>query len=252
MRWVVGRVLSPVLFVIAIVFLILHGVGRGASKVFGLIASIARVCSNFAEGVSEEIRRFHREGRTVTRDITIFSEEQRTANPLAADKETMFLLITCGQAARNFLLSDVLSLLRARFNVVILSPYAYSQSFRSQYSVPGVHVLPWFESFRTLFERAFQYYFMGKSCSRTHQSWLANLEARAKCDPESASVSGNSSSCGGSRTCWDRLWGPGACRASTEATSCRICRSGSSRICFPSIVRPSLSPPRRIMPKPGR
>ena len=116
-----------------------------------------------------EIDRFRTEARHVNRDVAAFSTEQQSANPLDPDRKTVFVLITCGQAVRNFLLSDVFGLLRGRFNVVILTTFAYSEGFRKEYSVPGVHVLPWFSSFRTTMERMFQYYFMSKSRSRTHQ-----------------------------------------------------------------------------------
>ena len=129
-----------------------------------------------------EIQRFRTEARKVRKDVSDFSEEQQRSNALDQNKETVFLLITCGQAVRNFLLSDFFKLLRTRFNVVILTTYAYSEGFRKEYSLPGVHVLPWFGSFRTSAERMFQYYFMSRSRSRTHHSWLANLEARAKGD----------------------------------------------------------------------
>jgi hypothetical protein len=134
-----------------------------------------------------EIGRFWTEGRTVSRDVVQFSAEQQAKNPLDPHRPTVFVIITCGQAVRNFLLSDFLDLLSSRFNVVILTTYAYSKGFRKEYSQRGVHVLPWFTSFRTKLERAFQYYFMSKSRSRTHQSWLANLEARAKNDTEQRS-----------------------------------------------------------------
>jgi CDP-Glycerol:Poly(glycerophosphate) glycerophosphotransferase len=129
-----------------------------------------------------EIDRLQGEARKVSQDIAAFSAEQQSANPLDPNRKTVFLLITCGQAVRNFLLSDFFSLLKGRFNIVILTTFAYSEGFRKEYSAPGVHVLPWFSSFRTTLERMFQYYFMTKSRSRTHQGWLANLEARAKSD----------------------------------------------------------------------
>jgi hypothetical protein len=122
------------------------------------------------------------EARVVSADIPRFSAEQQSAFPLDPSRKTIFLLITCGQAVRNFLLSGVMSSLRARHNVVILSPYAYAEEFRSTYCAPGVHVLPWFESFRSVSERFFQYYLMSKSGSGTHERWLANLEKRAETD----------------------------------------------------------------------
>ena len=100
--------------------------------------------------------------------------------PLIPTRKTIFLTITCGQAVRNFLLSDVLGLLTERYNVVILTPFAYSEKFRKAYAGPGVHVLPWFTSFRSATERLFQYYLMRKSGSSTHQGWLANLETQGQ------------------------------------------------------------------------
>jgi hypothetical protein len=133
---------------------------------------------------SVEIRRLRSEARQVSTDLFRFASEQCAQSPLERDKKTIFLVITCGQAVRNFLLSDVLVLLTEQYNVVILSPFAYSESFRRTYAAPGVHILPWFESFRSSTERLFQYYLMRKSGSRTHQGWLANLEARTKTETE--------------------------------------------------------------------
>ena len=127
-----------------------------------------------------EIHRLRNEARQVSTDLASLTAEQCTNNPLSPEKKTVFLTITCGQAVRNFLLSDVLGLLKERYNVVILTPFAHSEAFQRTYAAPGVHVLPWFESFRSGTERVFQYYLMRKSGSRTHQGWLANLEARVK------------------------------------------------------------------------
>ena len=88
-----------------------------------------------------EIDRFRAEARKVNQDVAAFSAAQQSANPLDPNRKTVFLLITCGQAVRNFLLSDVLSLLRGRFNVVILTSFAYSEGFRNEYSAPGVHAV---------------------------------------------------------------------------------------------------------------
>lgn len=158
---------------------LIRRVGKVVRRAGGGIERVARV-----EKLSSEVRRFRKEAETISRDLTRFSAAQQAENPLDPNKATVFLIITCGQAVRNFLLSDVLSLLRSRFNVVIITTYAYSDGFRKEYSLPGVHVLPWFTSFRTKLERVFQYYFMSKSRSRTHHSWLVNLEARAKNDRE--------------------------------------------------------------------
>lgn len=205
MRWVVGRALSPLLFVAGVALTVLHGIGLIMAVGFRVIARIGHLVETLSRGVARlaqrlargsshigyrarsELTRFRTEAAAVTADVPLFSTEQQTSNPLDPQKQTVFLLITCGQAVRNFLLSDVFPLMRARYNVVILSPFAYSPGFRQEYGASGVHVLPWFTSFRTIGERLFQYYFMGKSRSRTHHSWLVNLEARAKADPRSRS-----------------------------------------------------------------
>ena len=147
---------------------------------FWILGALLRTLTRGVLRTDREIRRFREEVGSVATSLASFADEQSAEAPLDPKKETVFLLITCGQAVRNFLLSDVFALLKRRFNVVILSPYAYSDAFRAQYGQPGVHVLPWFQAFRSLFERVFQYYLMRKSRSRTHHSWLENLEARAK------------------------------------------------------------------------
>lgn len=197
-----GLVLWPALVVVVVVKIVLHLVIRAWRLVARLWRRMASFLNSTGRGferlgrgvrgrigkgrIRSEIRRFRTEARHVKRDVAAFSTEQQSANPLDPDRKTVFVLVTCGQAVRNFLLSDFFGLLRSRFNVVILTTYAYSEGFRKEYSLPGVHVLPWFSSFRTSMERMFQYYFMSQSRSRTHHSWLANLEARAKSDTDRA------------------------------------------------------------------
>jgi len=180
MRWIAGRILWPMLWLLNLVLFPVWAISE-------LVSRVTRVMANASTRLRDEIVRFRTEVRTVSRDVAQFSAGQQAKNPLDPHRPTVFVIITCGQAVRNFLLSDFLGLLRSRFNVVILTTYAYSEGFRKEYSLPGVHVLPWFTSFRTILERAFQYYFMSKSRSRTHHSWLANLEARAKNDTEQRS-----------------------------------------------------------------
>jgi hypothetical protein len=171
MSWVVGKFLALPLLAIFVV--------AGALKiVIGAFYLAVRSLKRW----NDEITRLLHETAKVAADLAASANAQRADNPFDPEKKTIFLLITCGQAVRIFLLSDVLGLLRRRFNVVILSPYAYAENFRNQYCQPGVHVLPWFENFRSQTERFFQYYLMRTSGSRTHQSWLENLEARAKSD----------------------------------------------------------------------
>jgi hypothetical protein len=148
-------------------------------RVYGYAWRLVRKAGRGGKFVGE-VSRIRNEARRVATDIASFSAEQCAANPLDPDKKTILLTITCGQAVRNFLLSDVLGHLADRYNVVILTPFAYSETFRSAYAGPGIHVLPWFTSFRSATERLFQYYLMRTSGSTTHQGWLANLETRAK------------------------------------------------------------------------
>ena len=117
---------------------------------------IARKIGHGPNKFRGEIGRIRKEAHTVAADISTFSAEQRATNPLDRTRKTVFLTITCGQAVRNFLLSDVLALLAERYNVVILTPFAYSEEFRTAYAGPGVVVLPWFTSFRSATERLFQ------------------------------------------------------------------------------------------------
>ena len=203
MQWAVGRVLAlPLLVITAFVALYmfalrgLQRLGMAITDNFGedmpekrlafplrLYMHGLRLSNRIGHGLDKfagEITGLRKEARQVSADIASFSAEQSAKNPLDPAKKTVFLTITCGQAVRNFLLSDALRLLTERYNVVILTPFAYSEKFRQTYAGPGVHVLPWFESFRSAAERIFQYYLMRKSGSRTHQGWLTNLEARAK------------------------------------------------------------------------
>jgi CDP-Glycerol:Poly(glycerophosphate) glycerophosphotransferase len=173
MRWIAGRVLAP--------FVLLVGVAAAAARYLGWgTRRVAAVIESMAGAIRDEVRRFRQESRSKACDLSTFVDKQQASNPLPGDVPTVFLVITCGQAVRNFLLSDVFDLLKRNYNVVILTPHAYSEDFFGEYSMPGVHVLPWFESFRTVSERAFQYYFMATSSSRTHRGWLANLDHRAK------------------------------------------------------------------------
>jgi hypothetical protein len=176
MRWLIGKGIVLPLLALAFFIGILRFIVRP-------IYTVARALYFAHQGMMKwrgEIAGAFFGGRRVANDVAQLTDEQQASNPLDPEKKTIFLLITCGQAVRNFLLSDVLLLLRRRFNVVILSPYGYSAEFRQRYGQPGVHVLPWFENFRSMLERFFLYYMMKKSGSRTHKSWLENLEARAK------------------------------------------------------------------------
>jgi len=205
MQWAVGRLLAVPLWLIALFAVAYMFVLRVAQHIgfrLGVITfdgagvdptqlslplrvylyalRLARKVGHGLDKFGNEISRIRKEAHKVAADIASVSTEQWTANPLDRDRKTVFLLITCGQAVRNFLLSDVLELLSERYNVVILTPFAYSEEFKKAYAGPGIHVLPWFTSFRSATERLFQYYLMRKSGSTTHQGWLANLETRAK------------------------------------------------------------------------
>jgi hypothetical protein len=205
MQWAVGRLLTVPLWLFALVVAVyMFGVriAEYIGRRLGVINSdgtevdptqlslplrlylyafrIARKVGHGPDKFRNEIGRIRKEAQKVAADIATFSAEQSASNPLDHARKTVFLTITCGQAVRNFLLSDVLGLLAKRYNVVILTPFAYSQEFRAAYAGPGIHVLPWFTSFRSATERLFQYYLMRKSGSSTHQGWLSNLETRAK------------------------------------------------------------------------
>jgi hypothetical protein len=183
MQWLVGRILMVPLGA----FVIVLGAFRWVIPPIRFVIRVLHFLVKAFDSANKrlmmwraDITEFRASARKMTNDVSRFAEDQHAHNPLDPQKKTVFLLITCGQAVRNFLLSDVLPMLRHRFNVVILSPYAYSEEFRASYGRPGVHVLPWFENFRSAIERFFLYYLMRKSGSGTHKSWLENLEARAK------------------------------------------------------------------------
>jgi hypothetical protein len=205
MQWAVGRLLAVPLWLFAVVvaaYMFVLRIAEYIGRRLGVINDdgsgvdstqlslplrlylyafrIARKIGHGPDKFRYEIGRIRREAHKVAADIAIFSAEQSATNPLDRNRKTVFLTITCGQAVRNFLLSDVRRLLAERYYVVILTPFAYSQEFRAAYAGPGIHVLPWFTSFRSASERLFQYYLMRKSGSSTHQGWLANLETRAK------------------------------------------------------------------------
>jgi hypothetical protein len=176
MRWFVGKILSLPIW--ALVFVI----GALRFVVPPLLKAVRALFAAY-QGMwkwRDEIMTLYRQGRHLQADVRRLGEEQRASNAFHPNKKTVFLLITCGQAVRNFLLSDVLPGLRARFNVVILAPYGHSAEVRARYTQPGVHVLPWFDNFRSAIERFFLYYLMRQSGSGTHKNWLANLEKRAK------------------------------------------------------------------------
>lgn len=176
MRWIGGWIVCLFTWIAAIV-----------APVAMLIQKISLALGMMARGIlslAQEASRLRKETGRVAADLEAWPADQAARFPMAANRKTIFMLITCGQAVRNFMVSDVFSGLKRRFNVVILSPYAYSDDFRLRYEAPGVHILPWFESFRTTFEKFFHYYLMKMSGSRTHASWLENLEARAKWEGE--------------------------------------------------------------------
>jgi hypothetical protein len=175
MRWSAGKIFAALSWIPRVLSPILTLV----SKAVDAFARVFALASRGLASLSQEFRRLSGESNKVAADMRRAIPDQQSKRPLDPQKKTIFLLITCGQAARNFLVSDVLDGLRARFNVAILSPYADSEDFHARYGRQGVHLLPWFESFRTVSERLFQYYLMKQSGSRTHESWMENLEERA-------------------------------------------------------------------------
>ncbi len=176
MRWVGGWIVSLFVWLVVILGPVVNMVAIVFQKIGGAFGTMSRSLSRIAE----EAGHLRKESGRIAADLETWSADQAVRFPMPADRKTVFLLITCGQAVRNFMVSDVFSGLKDRFNVIILSPYAYSDDFRRRYEGPGVHILPWFESFRTRLEKFFHYYLMKKSGSRTHASWLENLEARAR------------------------------------------------------------------------
>ena len=141
----------------------------------GMVRTAIAAMRSFADEVSQTRKLANRMARHIRR----YSDKQGMER-LDPKKQTVFLIITCGQAIRNFLLSDFYALLAQRFNVVILSPYAYSKEFLADYGRAGVHVLPWLTHYRPKFERVFLYYLMQTSGSGTHKGWLKNLAERAQ------------------------------------------------------------------------
>ena len=79
--------------------------------------------------IREERDRLRAEGEALDRNISRFLAEQQRDRPLNPAKETIFLIVTSGQAVRGFLVTDVLDRLVARFNVVVITQYAYDPRF---------------------------------------------------------------------------------------------------------------------------
>lgn len=176
MGWFLGRLLRPLIWLV--------WVFGSTLRLFWLLLGSLVVLIRSATSWIGEIRDLRETAKTVVAKVDQASEAQRASNPLDGSRKTIFLLITCGQAVRNFLLSDVLALLCERYNVVILTPYASDEAFRRRFARPGVHVIPWFESFRSNLERFFLYYLMSETGSATHENWLKNLEERARVKSE--------------------------------------------------------------------
>jgi hypothetical protein len=151
MRWVAGRVLAPLVLLVGVAAAVVRYLGWGISYLAWGIGRVGAVMENVAGPIWEEVKRFRQETKSKASDLATFVTKQQASNPLRGNVPTVFLLITCGQAVRNFLLSDVLDLLKRNYNVVILTPHAYSDGFFREYSKPGIHVLPWFESISVLF-----------------------------------------------------------------------------------------------------
>lgn len=135
----------------------------------------------------KEVRRIKNAANRSFRTIQEFWARPDTT-ALDPSRETIFLVVTHWQAVRIFLLSDFYNFLSSKYNVVVFSPYAYLDSFVSEYSRANVHILPWFPTLRPRFERVFLYYLMRKSGSGTHTRWLRNLEERAKTNADARIV----------------------------------------------------------------
>jgi hypothetical protein len=102
-------------------------------------------------------------------------EKQKASFPFSKELQTIFLIITSGQAVRTFLISDVLPLLTRQYNIVIISPYSLNEEFVKKYLGEKVHVLPWIKNTDSLVEKIATYYHMVNSPSDTHKSILENI-----------------------------------------------------------------------------
>jgi hypothetical protein len=132
------------------------------------------------EKFSEERQELREEAGRVEQAVRTAVTEQSASNPLDPGKQTIFLIVTAGQAVRSILLTEVMTRLVARFNVVIISQYAENKRFQDEHRRSGVHIIPWFSKFKSRLFMVVQYYLMQRSGSSTHQGWLANLDARAR------------------------------------------------------------------------
>jgi hypothetical protein len=123
-----------------------------------------------------KLNKFKLMGKEICNDYALNIFSQIDNFPMYQDRKTVFLIVTCGQAIRNFLISETYILLKSRFNLVILSPYAKIDSFREAYQDQGVHVLTWYENFNNRLELLCSYYHMETSSSSTLKSILQNIK----------------------------------------------------------------------------
>jgi hypothetical protein len=91
----------------------------------------------FLRAWAAEIPEHRAEAETLSNEVTRLIDEQVAANPLDPARKTVFLVLTSGQAVRNFLCSDVLPLLRARYNLVLIANFAGSIRAQAYTCCPG-------------------------------------------------------------------------------------------------------------------
>lgn len=181
--WMLGRMLSGLLTfgTLLILFyerwLSIKSLKRRVKRLIG--RDPGKLNPTQAVKFRNETKERRAEARTWESQFDDAMSQQATQNPFDENKDTIFLVVTSGQAVRLILLTDVIERLKARFNVVIISQYSNNPAFVKEHGGKGVHLLPWFEKFKSRIGNVFQYYLMERSGSATHRDWLANLESRS-------------------------------------------------------------------------
>lgn len=138
---------------------------------------------SIAKKISEDGYNLYASACSVKKDLYAAIKDQKASNPFTRKAETIFISITCGQAIRTFLLSDVLALLSKKYNIVIISQYGVDDEFVRTYSGKNIHVLPWIKNKDTLIQSLCKYYHMINSPSETHKSIISNLIKRKHSKP---------------------------------------------------------------------
>lgn len=136
--------------------------------------------SGFIRKLASDGKKLRTEGLEVQQALLEQMKRQRESHPFDESRETIFMIITCGQAVRTFLLSDVLKLLKERYNVVIISQYGSLTHFVESHLDNTTHVLPWIKNRTFVVEKMCNFYHMMRSPSKTHKSILENLKRNQK------------------------------------------------------------------------